>query len=70
MGEISGNTVRISIPSMIDNFARNLADDTMVTLNVIVLHELAHWGVEGDYEEDLSHSPVWNSLLVGIAYGN
>jgi len=33
MGEISGTKVRISLPSIIDNFARNLVEDAMVTLN-------------------------------------
>ncbi len=70
MGEISGNKVRISLPSMVDNFARNLTEDTMVTLNVILLHELSHWADERDYGNDLIHSPAWNQVLAGLAYGN
>ena len=70
MGEISGNRVRISIPSVIDNFARNLLEDTMVTFNVILLHELSHWAEETDYGDDFTHSPMWNQVLVGLAYGN
>lgn len=68
MGEIAGNRVRISIPSIIDSFARNLLEDTMVTLNVILLHELAHWADERDYGNDFKHSPQWNNILVGVAY--
>ncbi len=70
MGEISGNRVRISLPSIIDNFAHNLTEDAMVTLNVILLHELSHWADERDYGNDLSHSPQWNAILVGLAYNN
>ncbi len=70
MGEISGNRVRISIPSMIDNFARNLLEDTEVTLNVILLHELAHWAEEMDYGDDFAHSPKWNQVLVSLALNN
>ncbi len=70
MGEISGNRVRISLPSVVDNFARNLTEDAMVTLNVILLHELSHWADERDYGNDLSHSPNWNAVLVGLAHGN
>ena len=70
MGEISGNKVRISLPSIIDNFARNLVEDTMVTLNVILLHELSHWADERDFGEDFAHSPKWNSVLAVIAYGH
>ncbi len=68
LGEISGNKVRISLPSIIDNFGRNLVEDTLVTLNVILLHELSHWGEERDYGEDLRHSPVWNEVLVGLLF--
>ncbi len=67
MGEISGNKVKISLPSIVDNFARNLTEDTMVTLNVILLHELSHWGDEQDYGDDFAHSPRWNTMLVGVA---
>ena len=68
LGEISGNRVRISLPGIIDNFGRNLVEDTLVTLNVILLHELSHWGEEKDYGEDLKHSPVWNEVLVSLLY--
>ncbi len=68
MGEISGNRIRISLPGMIDNFARNLIDDVLVTLNVILLHELSHWAEEADYGDDFKHSPKWNALLSGLAY--
>lgn len=68
LGEISGNKVRISLPGIIDNFGRNLVEDTLVTLNVILLHELSHWGEERDYGEDLKHSPVWNEVLVGLLF--
>lgn len=70
MGEISGNKVRISLPSIIDNFARNLMEDTTVTLNVILLHELSHWADERDYGDDFTHSPEWNPTLIGLEYGN
>ncbi len=70
MGEISGNRVRISLPSIIDNFARNLMEDTIVTLNVILLHELSHWADERDYGNDFKHSPQWNSILAKLAYHN
>ena len=53
-----------------DNFARNLVEDTMVTLNVVVLHELSHWAEEGDYGNDFGHSPGWNALLARLACGN
>ncbi len=69
MGEISGTRVRISLPSIIDNFGRNLLEDTMVTLNVIVLHEISHWADERDYGNDFGHSPGWNALLAGLACG-
>jgi hypothetical protein len=69
MGEISGNRVRISIPSLIDNFGRNLVDEMVTTLNVILLHELSHWGEERDYGDDFAHSPRWNEVLVGVAFG-
>ena len=68
MGEITGNRVRISLPSIIDNFARNLMDDILVTLNVILLHELSHWADERDYGRDFRHSPKWNALLSELAY--
>ncbi len=70
MGEISGNRVRISIPSIIDNFAQNLTEDSVVTLNVILLHELSHWAEERDYGDDFTHSPGWNEVLVGLAYAH
>ncbi len=70
MGEITGTNVRISLPSIIDNFGRNLLEDSMVTLNVIVLHELSHWGDERDYGNDFGHSPGWNALLAGLACGS
>ena len=68
MGEIAGNRVRISLPSIIDNFARNLTMDSIVTLNVILLHELAHWADERDYGKDFAHSQQWNGLLAGLAF--
>ena len=68
MGEITGTKVRISLPSIIDNFARNLMDDVLVTLNVILLHELSHWADGKDYGRDFRHSPKWNALLSGLAY--
>lgn len=68
IGEISGNRIRISLPSLIDNFARNVIDDMAVTLNVILLHDLSHWADENDYGNDFRHSPEWNSMLVGAAY--
>ena len=68
MGEIVGNRVRISIPSLIDNFGRNLVDDTMATLNVILLHELSHWCHERDFGGDFSHSPKWNSYLISLLF--
>ena len=66
IGEIVGNRVRVSIPSLIDNFSRNLVDEALATLNIILLHELSHWADQKDYGNDLRHSPVWNSLLSGI----
>jgi hypothetical protein len=68
MGEISGNRVRISLPSLIDNFGRNLVDEMVTTLNVILLHELSHWGEERDYGDDFTHSPNWNQVLIGVAF--
>jgi hypothetical protein len=68
LGEISGNRVRISLPGLIDNFGRNLLEDTLVTLNVVLLHELSHWGDEKDYGDDLGHSPEWNEILVGLVH--
>lgn len=70
MGEITGNKIKISLPGMIDNFARNLMDDVLVTLNVILLHELSHWADGGDYGKDFKHSPKWNAILSGLAYSD
>ncbi len=67
MAEITGNKVRISLPSLIDNFGRNLIDDVVTTLNIVLLHELAHWGYERDYGKDFKHSSRWNTVLSGAA---
>ncbi len=69
MGEISGNRIRISIPSLIDNFGRNLVADVAATLEVIILHELSHWAEEKDYGSDFKHSPKWNAFIIGSALG-
>ena len=68
MGEMVGNKIKISLPGIIDNFARNLTDEVLVTLNVILLHELSHWADETHYGKDFRHSPGWNALLSGIAF--
>ncbi|QQG48231.1 MAG: hypothetical protein HY247_05590 [archaeon] len=70
IGEITDNRVRISLPSLIDNFERNLVDEVATTLIVILLHELSHWGDEGDYGNDFSPSPGWNEMLVRTVYNN
>ncbi len=38
MGEITGDKVRISLPSLIDNFGRNLVEDVVTKLSIILLH--------------------------------
>lgn len=68
IGELMGNEVRISLPSLIDNFSRNLVDDVITTLNIVLLHELSHWANQKDYGNDLEHSPKWNSLLSDISF--
>jgi len=63
LGDIVGNRIRISIPSIIDNFERFLTDEVVGVLNVILLHELSHWADERDYGDDLAHVDSWNSIL-------
>jgi hypothetical protein len=66
LGELAGNTVKISMPSIIDNFASNLLDETMQLLNVVILHELAHWADGRDYGTDFKHSKKWNPMIFGL----
>lgn len=67
LGEIVGNKIRISIPSLIDNWGRNLIPEVVTTLEVVLLHELSHWAHFKNYGTDLRHSPGWNSVLSGVA---
>ncbi|MDE1873670.1 MAG: hypothetical protein KGI04_00935 [Candidatus Micrarchaeota archaeon] len=69
MAEFSNNKVKISIPSIIDNYGNNLVLDGVVTLNVLVLHELSHWADGKDYGDDTQHSPEWNQILLGALTG-
>ncbi len=66
LGELAGNTVKISMPSIIDNFANNLLDETMQLLNVVILHELSHWADGKDYEKDIGHSAKWNPIIFSL----
>lgn len=66
LGELAGNTVKISMPSIIDNFANNLLDEAMQLLNVVILHELSHWADEKDYDKDIRHSSKWNPVIFGL----
>ena len=67
MGEITQNRIRISIPSLIDNFGRNLVGDVAATLDVILLHELSHWAEERNHGNDVRHSPKWNAFIISNA---
>ncbi|MDE1854282.1 MAG: hypothetical protein KGI38_11135 [Thaumarchaeota archaeon] len=66
LGELAGNTVKISMPSIIDSFASNLVDEVMELLNVVILHELSHWADAKDYGKDFKHSSKWNPVIFGL----